>query len=51
MATDIKLDDGSDSTWVTVEGNVLNAKTSDLILDSVARTPERWRELSPGAST
>ncbi len=37
MASDVKLNDGSDRTWVTVEANVLNVKGSDVILDSPAR--------------
>lgn len=38
MNADVKIDEVRD-TWVTVEGNVLNARTADLILDS----PERRR--------
>jgi hypothetical protein len=37
MTSDIKLNDGRDGTWVTVEGNVMNVKTADIILDSPSR--------------
>lgn len=36
MSTDLKFDQG-DGTWVTIQGNVLNAEASDLILDSTSR--------------
>ncbi|EEW26860.1 hypothetical protein [Rhodobacter ferrooxidans] len=37
MSSDVKLNDGSDASWVTVEANVLNVKGTDVILDSAAR--------------
>ncbi|MDJ1134274.1 hypothetical protein [Streptomyces iconiensis] len=36
MPSDIKLDEDGDG-WVTAEGSVLKAETTDLILDSPAR--------------
>ncbi|WP_336214777.1 hypothetical protein [Nonomuraea sp. LPB2021202275-12-8] len=35
--SDILLNDGREEDWVTVEGRVLRAKTSDFMLDSAAR--------------
>jgi hypothetical protein len=37
MATDLRLDDGPASSWVTVEAPVLQVEGSDLILDSKPR--------------
>ncbi|MEZ5859598.1 MAG: hypothetical protein R3D28_11575 [Geminicoccaceae bacterium] len=37
MPSDIKIHDGSDGNWVTVEATVMNVKGSDIILDSPAR--------------
>jgi hypothetical protein len=37
MTSDIKLNDGSDSTWITAEATVLQIKGSDIILDSAQR--------------
>lgn len=37
MVTDIRLDDDSTETWVTVDAGVLNITGADLILNSAAR--------------
>lgn len=37
MPSDVKIHDGSDGNWVTVEATVMNVKGSDIILDSAGR--------------
>ncbi len=37
MPSDIKLNDGSDRTWVTIETSTINTTASELILDAQSR--------------
>lgn len=37
MSSDIKLNDGPDRTWVTIEASVIDTTASDLILDAESR--------------
>ncbi|MBQ1052264.1 hypothetical protein KBX50_27895 [Micromonospora sp. C51] len=37
MPTDIRLDDGNNADWISIEAAVVNARAADLILDSAAR--------------
>jgi hypothetical protein len=37
MATDVKLDEGPDGSWVLIESGVLKATATDLMLDSPSR--------------
>jgi hypothetical protein len=37
MATDIKLDDGDDGSWVTIDAHAVRIEGSDVLLDSAER--------------
>lgn len=45
MATDVRLDEGSNQSWVTVEAAALNVTGADLLLADAARkkTPDGFR--------
>lgn len=40
MATDIKLNEGTDNNWVSIEAQVVDIKAADLILESGPRRSE-----------